>query len=156
MSTSLVVERHYGFEFQRRRVDYRKGHPELENVMLPGETIEQRNCRLGLSDIGTVDTVFVQRSDGVITLLTIFYDYRYETYEGYLAYGHRPTKTSQTGQQQRIPLGLLQYSSYANSGSNHSSLESPEYSSASARSEYPLDENDDNYEIAFSSFQYLE
>lgn len=95
------------------RVDYRKGHPDLAAVAFPGETVDQKNSRLALSNIEMVDTVYVRRSDGVIKLLSIAYDPRNETYDGFLI--HRDPSTTM---KKRNPLTALQYSSLANSSPN--------------------------------------
>jgi hypothetical protein len=100
------------------RVDYRKGHPDLAAVAFPGETVDQKNSRLGLSNIDTVDTVYVRRSDGVIKLLSIAYDPRNETYDGFLIHRDPSTTTKK-----RNPLRALQYSSCANSSLNTYSLD---------------------------------
>jgi hypothetical protein len=109
---SSVRGLHIHEEFIRHRVDYRKGRPELESHQFPAAD-ERRGAE---KDTVYIHTVYIQRSDGVIKLLPIIYDSRYETYSGFIAYGHRPMTTSWTGKQHRIPLEPLQYSSYANSG----------------------------------------
>jgi len=113
-------------QFLHRRVDYRKGHPELASHRFPNETVEQKNSRLGLSDMVMVDKVYIRRSDGVIELLSIIYDSRVETYEGLPV--HRVSTsalkkmvTRHRGHP-RNPLRPLQYSSRANSGDQKTSL----------------------------------
>src|SRR5712664_1742234 len=100
------------------RVDYRKGHPDLAAVAFPDETVDQKNSRLGLSNIDPIDTVYVRRSDGVIKLLPAAYDPRQETYDGFPIHLDPSTKTKK-----RTPLMPLQYSSSANSSSKTYSLD---------------------------------
>jgi hypothetical protein len=113
-------------QFLHRRMDYRKGHPELASHRFPNETVEQKNSRLGLSDMVMVDKVYIRRSDGVIKLLSIIYDSRVETYEGLPV--HRDSISVLNNMDKRYrghvrkPLRSLQYSSHANSGDQKTSL----------------------------------
>jgi hypothetical protein len=110
MSSSINTEHDSNIRY---RVDFRNGHPDLAAVAFPDETVDQKNSRLGLSNIDTVDTVYVRRRDGVIKLLSIAYDPRNETYDGFLI--HRDPSTTM---KKRDPLTALQYSSWANSSPN--------------------------------------
>lgn len=76
--------------FLRRRVDFRKDHRAwfYRYCCYPGESVEERNIRLGCGDPDLVKTVFVRRSDGLVRELPTLYDSRYFEYDGALTSLH--------------------------------------------------------------------
>jgi hypothetical protein len=108
--------------FVRGREDYRRDKPELVDHRFPGETVDEKNSRMGIGDPDLVRTVYVRRSDGVIKELDIIYDSRFETYDGFPVLTETPSTTYGILGSKRSPLKALEYSSHANIGSKGSQL----------------------------------